>query len=146
MIHNPPNMNQGFHPLICNCRRDVTDTEQSTNLSGHPAAKWRFRILYVIRTRARAIETKPSCRANCCQEKIYSEKTYSEVNDEVRCVPARVRPSCEPQDAHAGRAASRSAWLRFSVGRRSFGDAVENRHDLSLQQGSDFHRAAGPAV
>ena len=42
--------------------------------------------------------------------------------------------------------ASRSARLRFGVGRRSFGDAVENRHDLSLQQRSDVHRAAGPAV
>jgi len=70
MIYNSKRIYHGYYPSTCNCRRDVTDTEQSKNLSGGTQAKWPFHILYAIRTRERDYEMKPSFRANRCQEKI----------------------------------------------------------------------------
>jgi hypothetical protein len=71
VIHDSKRIIHGFHPFNCNCRRDITDTEQSKNLSGCPQVKWPFQILYVIRTRERVVETEPNGRASRCQEKIY---------------------------------------------------------------------------
>jgi hypothetical protein len=121
VIHDSRRISHGFHPFNCNCRRDFIDTEQSKNLSGWPEAKWPFRILYVIRTRERAVETKPSFRANFCQEKIFSED-----EDEVRCFSPRLWPGGEPEDFDASGRASRNARLRFGLGRGPIGDAVED--------------------
>src|SRR5258707_14034072 len=74
------------------------------------------------------------------------KKLSTEDLHEVRGISSGLRPRREPQDSDASGAAGRSAGLRFGLGCRPFGDAVEDRDQLSLQQRVHVHRAARPAV